>query len=170
MTHDAPPRLGRWLLRLLPLGERRADVEDDLMELFESRTASRGARYARRRYFSDVLSLWRGGRRSGRRLARQSEVVRSSRFSPTEVLQDLTYAARMLRRSPAVVLMAIVGLALAISVGTSMFSILNIIAFRSTGIRDSSALVSIMRAYRDRRFVEPCGVPADPRPRPDRQG
>jgi predicted permease len=149
MTHDAPPRLGRWLLRLLPLGERRADVEDDLMELFESRTASRGARYARRRYFSDVLSLWRGGRRSGRRLARQSEVVRSSRFSPTEVLQDLTYAARMLRRSPAVVLMAIVGLALAISVGTSMFSILNIIAFRSTGIRDSSALVSIMRAYRN---------------------
>ena len=59
----------------------------------------------------------------------------------------MTHAVRLVRRSPAVVLMAIVGLALAISVGTSMFSILNIIAFRSTGIRDSSALVSVMRAY-----------------------
>jgi predicted permease len=149
MTHDARPRLARLLLRILPLGERRADVEDDLMELFESRRASRGTRYARRRYFSDVLSLWRGRRRSEPRLPGQAESVRSSRFSLTDVFQDLTYAARMLRRSPAVVLITIVGLAVAISVGTSMFSILNIIALRSTGIRDSSALVSVMRAYRN---------------------
>ena len=35
------PPLARWLLRVLPLGERRADVEDDLMQLFESRAAFR---------------------------------------------------------------------------------------------------------------------------------
>ena len=149
MIPGGPPRIARILLRMLPLGERRSDIEDDLMELFDARTASRGARYARRRYFSDVLSLWRDGRRNELRLPRQAECKRSSRFIPTEVVQDLTYAARLLRRSPAVVLVTIVGLALAISVGTSMFSILNIIAFRSTGIRDSSALVSVMRAYRN---------------------
>ena len=65
------------------------------------------------------------------------------------MFQDLTYAARLLRRSPAVVVITIVGLAVAISVGTSMFSILNTIAFRSTGIRDSSALVSVLRVYRN---------------------
>ena len=119
MIPDAPPRIARILLRMFPLGERRADIEDDLMELFDSRTASRGARYARRRYFGDVLSLCRDGRRSEPRLPRHAESRRSSRFTPTEVVQDLTYAARLVRRSPAVVLMAIVGLALAIGVGTS---------------------------------------------------
>ena len=80
------------------------------------------------------------------------------------MVQDLTYAVRLVRRSPAVVLMAIVGLALAISVGTSMFSILNIIAFRATGIRDSSALVSVMKDVpkRDRQCVEPYRGPANP--------
>jgi predicted permease len=134
---------------MLPLGERRADVEDDLMELFDARTASRGARYARRRYLGDVLSLWRGRRRDEPGLSRHAESLPSPRFTLAEVLQDLTYAARLLGRSPAVVLMTIIGLGLAIGAGTSMFSILNIIAFRSTGIRDSSALVSVMRAYRN---------------------
>jgi hypothetical protein len=46
MTPGGPPRIARVLLRMLPLGERRSDIEDDLMELFDARTASRGAHYA----------------------------------------------------------------------------------------------------------------------------
>jgi len=76
MTDQAPPRVARFLLRLLPLGERRPDIEDDLMELFDARAARRGARYARRRYFGDVLSLWRRRRRDGPRL--RQHLVRDS--------------------------------------------------------------------------------------------
>ena len=43
------PRVGRWLLRLMPLGNRRADVEADLLDLLAHRTAQRGRRYAARR-------------------------------------------------------------------------------------------------------------------------
>lgn len=56
MIGHAPPSVARLLLRLLPLGERRTDIEGDLLELFHSRAAARGVRYARRRYVGDVLS------------------------------------------------------------------------------------------------------------------
>ena len=58
MNGGTPPGLGRLLLRLIPLGSRRAEVEADLLELFGERATSRGVRYARLRYYGDVLSLW----------------------------------------------------------------------------------------------------------------
>ena len=42
-----------------PLGDRRAEVEADLLELSSLRARNHGDRYARRRYYGDVLSLWR---------------------------------------------------------------------------------------------------------------
>jgi hypothetical protein len=147
MTSHAPPAAARLLLRLIPLGGRRGDIEDDLLELFQSRASSRSVRYARRRYCADVVSVWwNRDREPG--LPEQGGAPRSWRFSAAEVVQDLTYAARLLRRGPALVLIAIAGLGLAIGVGTSIFSILNIIAFRSTGIRDSSGLATVMKAHR----------------------
>ena len=50
MNRNRLPRLARLLLRIVPLGDRRQEVEDDLDELFSERTDSRGLRYARRRY------------------------------------------------------------------------------------------------------------------------
>jgi predicted permease len=148
MTDHRPPRFARALLRLLPLGERRAEIEDDLMELFTSRVDADGRRQARRRYVVDVLSLWR---HQSPRHAGPRERLRPRR-SPTlgvaHVVQDLAYGVRLIRRTPGVVLIAIIGLGLAIGVGTSIFSILNIIAFRSTGIADPSAIVTVMKAYR----------------------
>jgi hypothetical protein len=35
-----PPRLGRLLLRTLPLGERRDEIEADLLEVFLARAAT----------------------------------------------------------------------------------------------------------------------------------
>jgi predicted permease len=148
MSGHAPPSVARLLLRLLPLVERRADIEGDLLELFHSRAATRGVRYARRRYFGDVLSLyWRPRHHRNPPTTQHAQSQSIGRFNMTEVLQDLTYATRLLRRNPAVVLVGITGLALAIGVGTSIFSILNIIAFRSTGIRDSAGLVSVMKTH-----------------------
>ncbi len=52
-----PPRLARLLLRAVRRG-RRDELETDLGELFERRLAARGPAYARRRYWSDVVSLF----------------------------------------------------------------------------------------------------------------
>ena len=42
-----------------------------------------------------------------------------------EVAQDLTYAVRLLRRTPGVVTVTVLGLGLAIGVGTAVFSLVN---------------------------------------------
>ncbi|HMC78437.1 MAG TPA: permease prefix domain 2-containing transporter, partial [Vicinamibacterales bacterium] len=54
----APPRLARLLLRLRPLGSRRAEVTADLDEIFAERVDAEGADRAARRYYRDVFSLW----------------------------------------------------------------------------------------------------------------
>ena len=51
MNDITPPALARVLLRLAPLGGRRAEVEADLLELLAERTEAHGLRYARRRYY-----------------------------------------------------------------------------------------------------------------------
>jgi predicted permease len=63
-----------------------------------------------------------------------------------EVSQDLTYAARLLRHSPGVVVVTVAGLGLAIGVSTSIFSIVNA-AMRPSGIEDPSTAVRIVRAH-----------------------
>ena len=66
-----------------------------------------------------------------------------------EVGQDLSYALRLMRRSPAVVAIAVLGLGLAIGVSTSVFSFLNAVTFRPTGIVDPASTARVMRAYAD---------------------
>ena len=63
--------------------------------------------------------------------------------------QDLTYAVRLLRRSPGVVAVTVLGLGLAIGVSTAVFSLLNAVVFRPTGIVDPASAVRVMRAYRN---------------------
>jgi hypothetical protein len=57
MTRLGPSRFAQWLLRLRPLGDRRAEIEADLQELYEARARERGLRHARRRYSRDVVVL-----------------------------------------------------------------------------------------------------------------
>jgi predicted permease len=128
-------------LRLRPLGARRADIEADLVELFAARCSDRGVKYARRRYYRDVISLWRpfAARRSG-----QSDSV--PRHPVAEIVQDLTYALRLLRRSPGIVTVTIAGLGLAIGVSTAVFTFLNAAVFAPTGIDRPSSAVRVLRA------------------------
>jgi predicted permease len=143
MNQGAPPRLARVLLRIVRLGDRRAEIEADLLDLFAERAASRGLRYARRRYYGDVLSLW-----TSRSARTPSPRATGSRRDPMRELgHDVIYAMRLLRRSPAVVAIAILGLGLAIGVGTSVFTLLNAAALRPTGILDPSAVVRVLRKY-----------------------
>ena len=145
MNRSRPPKLGSLLLRIRGLGDRRAEVEADLLELFTTRARHYGERYASRRYYGDVLSLWR---QSGMRTVQSSHPPKSSSVL-REIGHDLTYAVRLLRRSPGVVAVTVLGLGLAIGVSTAVFSLLNAAAFRPTGIDDPASAVRVMRAYRN---------------------
>jgi predicted permease len=130
-----PPRFARWLLRLRPLGARRAEVTADLDEMFAERAEAEGASRAARRYYGDVLSLWTWNL-SGRRLA-------------GDAVQDLGYGLRVFRRNPGAVAITLVGLALAIAVSTSVFSLLNATLLRGTGVSDPDTAVRVMLAVKD---------------------
>jgi predicted permease len=139
-----PPRLARWLLRVRPLGAHRVETESDLLELYHARAVQRGSRYAARRYFGDVLSLWIHLDRSQSR-----PVARPTRRLMQGFAQDVTYALRLFRRHPGVVAVTIIGLGVAIGVSTSVFSLLNAVAFRPTGVVDPSSVVWVLRAHED---------------------
>ena len=131
-TNRQPPRLARWLLRLRPLGSRRAEIEADLQEAFADRAAHDGPRRAARRYYADVVSVWRLNL-SGIRILR-------------DAAQDLSHAGRMFRRSPGAVAVTVLGLSLAIAINTAIFSLLNAAVFRGIGISDPATAVRVLRA------------------------
>ena len=145
MNRSRPPKLGSLLLRIRGLGDRRAEVEADLLELFTTRARHYGERYASRRHYRDVLSLWRP---SGTRTVQPPHPPKSSNVL-LDIGHDLTYAVRLFRRSPGVVAVTVLGLGLAIGVSTAVFSLLNAVAFRPTGIDDPASAVRVMRAYRN---------------------
>lgn len=134
-TPPRPPRFARWLLRLRPLGTRRAEVTADLDEVFAERVEAAGASRAARRYYQDVLSLWTWNL-SGRRLV-------------GDAVQDLGYGLRVFRRNPGAVAITVVGLSLAIAVSTSIFTLLNAAVFRGLGISDPTSAVRVLRAQKD---------------------
>jgi predicted permease len=130
-----PPRLARALLRLRPLGTRRAEVTADLDEIFVERAAAEGTSRAARRYYGDVLSLW-AWNVSGTRLI-------------ADALQDLSHGLRVFRRNPGAVAITVVGLSLAIAVSTSVFSLFSTTLLRATGVSDPDSTVRVMRAFKN---------------------
>jgi putative ABC transport system permease protein len=133
-----PPLLGRVLLRLMPLGDRRDSVEGDLLELFDARVASHGRRRASVRFIVDVVSFaWR----------RESPPLR--RGLPRLPLQgfghDLVYGIRVFSKRPTVVMLTILGLGLAIGVCGSVFSLVNAELLRGDGVVDSDRAPRVMK-------------------------
>ena len=81
----------------------------------------------------------------------------------SRLLEDLRFSARLLARSPAFTLVAILTLALGIGANTAIFSIANAVLFRSLPYRDSARLVIVTHArgpnrrpftYNRARFIE----------------
>ena len=133
-TDPRPPRLARWLLRLRPLGSRRSEIDADLHEAFIERAARDGRRRAARRYYVDVLSVWRWNPSGGRMMR--------------DVIQDLMYGLRVFRRNPGAVATTIAGLALAIGVSTAVFSLLNATLWFRPGVADPDSAVRVERAWK----------------------
>jgi predicted permease len=151
MTPDPRlPRLARWLLRRAPVpAERREDVEADIRELYAVRSSNHGSRYARRRAYTDVLSLWRLPLPSGSAGSSGSDLgLIPSRQTATvlgDAATDLRYATRLFARQPAILLLTIVGLSLGLGIATAGFSILNAAALRGEGVVDPDRAPGILR-------------------------
>jgi len=135
-----PPAIGRLVLRLWRLGDRRDEIENDLLDLFERRASERGPAFARRRYIGDALSLYR--------FRRSPEVIRDAerRRGVHTMTHDILFAFRLFRRHPGLYGVTIAGLAVAIAVSAAMFSVVRAVAFGGEGIPASQDVhrVSLM--------------------------
>jgi len=129
-TDPRPPRLARWLLRLQPLGDRRPEIEADLLELFHSRAAERGRRHAARRYYADIASLWRRPRAAVNATAGRGTAGRRLARFFADLRIDLLYATRLIRRQPAFAAVAIVSLAFGVGANTLVFSVINALVLK----------------------------------------
>ncbi len=134
-----PPLIGRVLLRFQPLGGRREEVEADLLELFELRVTAYGARYAAWRYCLDAISVWRVWRRHDR-LA-PAATRRHSWWAG--VGQDIVFASRVFRREPTLFGLTIGGVALAIAITTSVFTVVHALTNPSTGVPNPESVFQL---------------------------
>ena len=132
-----PPAIGRLLLRLRRLGDRRAEIEADLLDLFELRVQRSGARAARRRYLLDALSLWK--------IRRHPSVIVDDRSNGgmETMPQDVLFTLRLFRRHASLFTATIAGLAVAIALSTATFSVVKAMVYGGYGFAVDAHRVSL---------------------------
>lgn len=147
MTPASPPRLARRLLRWRLSGALGDAVEGDLAERYQRDRETRGRWAARLRYWHDVLSpsLGEVGRQALRIDPAPGAPVRSTHRKSimNGLLRDLRLALRVLRKSPAFTLIAIVSLGLGIGPTTAVFSLVDAVLFRDRGAHAPERLMDI---------------------------
>ena len=140
-TRARLPFLSRLLLGLGRLGDRRADITSDMLELLEKRRASRGRAYAWRRCIADAFSVWL---RSPAETSQSSITTRPRSRWYADIPTDVVYATRVFRRQAGVVSMGVLGLAVAIGLTTTVFSAANT-AFKPLGVSEPERVFKLAR-------------------------
>lgn len=135
------PLLARLLLRLCRLGDRRADVKSDMLELIEKRRASHGRAHAWRRSIADAFSVWL---RPPARTFRLPATSRTRSRWYADVPTDVVFATRVFRRQAGVVSMGVLGLAVAIGLTTTVFSVANT-NFKPLGVPEPDRVFKVLR-------------------------
>ena len=142
MSRDrfTPPAGGLWLLQhLLPRSEREPFV-GDLLEELDANAVRHGFTRARRWFWwqTFVALLTLHGRRRAIEPSHRKGDSRMLIF-----LGDLRHGARLLRRSPAFTVLAVLTLALGVGATTAIFSVADPILFRALPFPNASRLVVV---------------------------
>ena len=134
---------------LVSRGRADAALDDDIQAHLELLTrdyiqrglSPRDAQAAARRAFGGVDQM--------------KETYRDQRGLPAieTFLQDLRYAARMLRRDPAFATVAIISLAIGIGASTAAFSVFNAVMLRPLPVPDPDRLVLLQPQRRGEQFI-----------------
>ncbi|MBO0858936.1 MAG: ABC transporter permease [Chloracidobacterium sp.] len=134
-------QLWRWALSLLRRRRYESDMEEEIRFHLEMQIeqnlaagmAAEEARHAARRQFGNLTWL--------------KEVSRAmwSLNSIETLIQDLRYGARMLMKNPSFTLIAVMALALGIGANTAVFSLLDLLLFKSLPVKDPQRLVFVHR-------------------------
>jgi putative ABC transport system permease protein len=144
-------RLAARAFRLLLAGYPRAfrqAYSDDMQALFaeryaEARNARRTAAFLARTFINlittacaEYIAAWRTAHTSRRHSA-------TRRLTMAGVIQDLSYACRLLRRRPAFTLFVVLTLALGIGANTAVFTVVNGVLLRPLPYPESERLVNV---------------------------
>ena len=155
-TDPQPPRLGRLLLRLLAPRGLRQEIEGDLTEAWRRDKARKGSLRAGLRFVGETASpsLIRLRRQTRGMDLAPGAPVRARNGEPivSALRRDLSYALRLLTRTPGFATVVILSLALGIGPNTAIFSIVNGLFFRDRGVADPDTLVDVWEMGRDGRL------------------
>jgi len=111
--------------------ELRLDLELEAAEQEEKGLSAEEARYAAQRAFGNVMSV-------------KEEVRQMWGWSSLELLgQDVQYALRLSRKTPAVTSILIATLALGLGMNTSVFSVVNAVMVRGLAFKEPDRLISL---------------------------
>jgi putative ABC transport system permease protein len=144
-----PPRLARRLLaRSLP-DDARDDVDGDLLEVYARHCAHHGVTRARLWYCTQAVSF--SARFLAERLRQRDVSVERIDVNPLRCRAmpsslDVRLAARMLVKYPGLSVVSVTGMAVAIAIGTVVFSILAALLETKVPLPDGQRLVALSNA------------------------